>query len=96
MAAIEDLQYARNHGPGYLAPGQSSQSPIDPHALANSYISPSGAMGDAFANDIGQQQVAGFSAIPGVTFNLNGDSFVGATPGTSLAAALDSFMAPAD
>ena len=53
-------------------------------------------MGDALGNSIGQQQVTGFSQVPGVTFNLNGDSFVGATPGASLAASLNSFMAPSD
>ena len=37
-----------------------------------------------------------FSSVPGITFTLNGDSFVGATSGASLAASLDSFMAPTD
>ena len=95
-ADFESISTAFNQGPGYLAPGQSQASPIDPQELANSFISPGGAMGDALGNSIGQQQVTGFSQVPGVTFNLNGDSFVGATPGASLAASLNSFMAPSD
>ena len=93
---LSSLRAALNAGPGYLAPGQSQASPIDPQELVNSFISPGGAIGDALGNSIGEQQVTGFSQVPGVTFNLNGDSFVGATPGASLAASLDSFMAPTD
>ena len=53
-------------------------------------------MGDALGNSIGQQQMTAFSTVPGVTFTLNGDSFVGGAPGTDLAASLKSFMAPVD
>lgn len=95
-ADINRIINALNQGPGYLAPGQSQGSPLDPQELANSYISPGGAVGDAFAQSIGQQQVTGFGTVPGVSFTLNGDSFVGATPGANLAASLNSFMAPAD
>ena len=96
MAAVEELQAAINQGPGYLAPGQSSQSPINAQTLANSYLSPGAPMGDALAVSIGEQKVTAFSTVPGVTFTLNGDSFVGGAPGTDLAASLDSFMAPVD
>ncbi|MYK86399.1 MAG: hypothetical protein F4025_08385 [Synechococcus sp. SB0669_bin_7] len=96
MAAVEELQAAINQGPGYLAPGQSSQSPIDAQTLANSYLNPGAPMGDALAVSIGEQKVTAFSTVPGVTFTLNGDSFVGGAPGTDLAASLDSFMAPVD
>ncbi|MCY4173087.1 MAG: hypothetical protein OXF25_03285 [Cyanobacteria bacterium MAG CAR3_bin_5] len=82
--------------PGYIEPGQSSQSPIDAQTLASSYLTPGPAMGDVFVTSIGEQRVAAFNGIEGLTFNLNGDSFVGATPGASLAASLDSFMAPSD
>ena len=85
-----------HQGPGYLAPGQSQDSPIDPQELANSFMAPGPALGDALGQSIGQQQVTGFSQVPGVTFSLNNDSFVGATPGASLTATLDSFMAPSD
>ena len=90
------VRSALNEGPGYLAPGQSQGSPIDAQTLANSYLNPGAAMGDALGNSIGRQQVTAFSSVPGITFTLNGDSFVGATPGASLAASLDSFMAPTD
>ncbi|MCY4236061.1 MAG: hypothetical protein OXE74_07175 [Cyanobacteria bacterium MAG CAR2_bin_4] len=85
-----------NQGPGYLTPGQSQASPIDPQELASSFMAPGPALGDALGNSIGEQQVTGFSSVPGITFNLNGDSFVGITPGASLAASLNSFMAPSD
>ncbi|MCY3654079.1 MAG: hypothetical protein OXG70_03455, partial [Cyanobacteria bacterium MAG IRC1_bin_28] len=90
------VRSALNEGPGYLAPGQSQGRPIDAQTLANSYLNPGAAMGDALGNSIGRQQVTAFSSVPGITFTLNGDSFVGATPGASLAASLDSFMAPTD
>ncbi|MYG63260.1 MAG: hypothetical protein F4158_01505 [Synechococcus sp. SB0675_bin_7] len=96
MAAVDKLQAAINQGPGYLTPGQSQDSPINPQELANSFISPGGALGDALGQAIGQQQVTAFSSAPGITFTLNGDSFVGTTPGADLAASLDSFMAAAD
>ncbi|MDE0646733.1 MAG: hypothetical protein OXI08_01445 [Cyanobacteria bacterium MAG IRC4_bin_6] len=80
--------------PGYIEPGQSSQTPIDAHILASTYLTPGTAMGDAFATSIGEQRVAAFNGIEGLTFNLYGDAFVGATPGANLAASLDRFMAP--
>lgn len=90
------VRSALNEGPGYLAPGQSQGRPIDAQTLANSYLNPGAAMGDALGNSIGRQQVTAFSSVPGITFTLNGDSFVGTTPGADLAASLDSFMAAAD